>query len=165
MSRTSSEGITPLSSLIRAHATDHNPPTSFQPWPRWWVFAGCCQSLLGDGPSRRYLCESFPGCLDMYRGGLVRCFCPFLPSRLRPSTQRPKSVGNHKSPLSDFRAEFLFTAFVIPYVPFDIAQDRQASGFDSHPGRSYRKEFPPWAAMTFTSGHTMVCYLPMFRIY
>ena len=35
------------------------------------VFAGCCQSLLEDGPSRRYLCESFPTCLDPYPG------CPY----------------------------------------------------------------------------------------
>jgi hypothetical protein len=33
------------------------------------VFAGCCQPLLGVGPSRRYLCESFPTCLDPYPGG------------------------------------------------------------------------------------------------
>ncbi len=25
------------------------------PWPRRWVFAGCCEPLLADGPSRRYL--------------------------------------------------------------------------------------------------------------
>ncbi len=33
------------------------------------VFAGCCQPLLGHGPSRRYLCKSFPGCLGPYPGG------------------------------------------------------------------------------------------------
>lgn len=42
------------------------------------VFAGCCQPLLGEGPSRRYLCESFPACLDLYpgcsRGALARFF-------------------------------------------------------------------------------------------
>jgi hypothetical protein len=35
------------------------------PCARLWLslvrtlFAGCCQPLLGKGPSRRYLCESF----------------------------------------------------------------------------------------------------------
>lgn len=32
------------------------------------VFAGCCQPLLGAGPSRRYLYRSFPACLDLYSG-------------------------------------------------------------------------------------------------
>ena len=32
------------------------------------VFAGCCQPLLGTGPSRRYLCQSVPACLDPYSG-------------------------------------------------------------------------------------------------
>ena len=40
--------------------------------PRWYpqhqVFAGCCQPLLGGGLSRRYLCASFPACLDPYPG-------------------------------------------------------------------------------------------------
>lgn len=30
------------------------------------VFAGCYQPLLQLGPSRRYLCESFPACMDPY---------------------------------------------------------------------------------------------------
>ena len=42
------------------------------------VFAGCCQPLLRDGPSRRYLCHSFPACLDPYsgcsQGARARCF-------------------------------------------------------------------------------------------
>jgi len=32
------------------------------------IFAGCCQPLLGEAPSRRYLCGSFDGCLDPYPG-------------------------------------------------------------------------------------------------
>ena len=34
-----------------------------------WVCAGCCQPLLGEGPSRRSLCASVPACLDPYPGG------------------------------------------------------------------------------------------------
>ena len=44
----------------------------------WWVFAGCRQSLLVGGPSRRYLCNPSigawtltPGCLS---GARVRSF-------------------------------------------------------------------------------------------
>jgi hypothetical protein len=43
------------------------------------VFAGCCQPLLGGGPSRRYLCTSFPACLDLYPGGSCGASTRFFP--------------------------------------------------------------------------------------
>jgi hypothetical protein len=49
------------------------------------VSAGCYQPLLPAGPSRRYLCESFPGCLGPCHGGSAECTCLFLPPRHRPS--------------------------------------------------------------------------------
>ena len=49
------------------------------------VSAGCYQPLLPAGPSRRYLCESFPGCLGPCHGGFAECTCLFLPPRHRPS--------------------------------------------------------------------------------
>jgi hypothetical protein len=50
------KGITPSSSLIRTHAPDQIPPFAFDDaYTR--VFAGSCQSLLEDGPSRHYLCN------------------------------------------------------------------------------------------------------------
>jgi len=58
-----------------------NPSPRLPPRRRRWVFAGCCQPLLGDGPSRRYLCEPVPGCLDLCRVGSWGCACPFLPPR------------------------------------------------------------------------------------
>ena len=43
------------------------------------VSAGCYQPLLPAGPSRRYLCESFLGCLGPYHGGTWSAFtCFFL---------------------------------------------------------------------------------------
>ena len=42
------------------------------------VFAGCCQPLLGVGPSRRCLCESFPTCLDPYPGGFCAAHTRFF---------------------------------------------------------------------------------------
>jgi hypothetical protein len=42
------------------------------------VFAGCYQSLLGVGLSRRYLCESFPMCLDPYPGCSWSAFTRFF---------------------------------------------------------------------------------------
>jgi hypothetical protein len=59
--QTAWRGVTPSSSLIRAHAPDHRPPrASGMPVVRA-VFAGCRQSLLGDGPSRHYLCDPCAG--------------------------------------------------------------------------------------------------------
>lgn len=43
------------------------------------VFAGCYQSLLRSGPSRRYLCKSFLRCLGPYLDGLqvaLACYFP-----------------------------------------------------------------------------------------
>ena len=45
----------------------------------WWVFAGCCQPLLRDGPSRRYLYESFLGCLTPYHGAIYGAHTRFFP--------------------------------------------------------------------------------------
>ena len=44
-----------------------------------WVYAGCCQPLLGEGPSRRYLCASVPACLDPYPGGSCGALTRFFP--------------------------------------------------------------------------------------
>src|SRR5215472_18958399 len=49
------------------------------------VFAGCYQPLLPPGASRRYLCESFLGCLVPYHGGPTECIYLFLPLWHRPS--------------------------------------------------------------------------------
>jgi hypothetical protein len=60
-----STGVTLSSSLLRAHAPDHNPPPAFRrPHVYPVVCAGCCQPLLGDGLSRRSLRASFPACVD-----------------------------------------------------------------------------------------------------
>jgi len=42
------------------------------------VSAGCYQPLLPAGPSRRYLCESFLGCLDPCHGGMWSAFACFF---------------------------------------------------------------------------------------
>ena len=55
--KTPKRGVTPLSSLIRAHTGSCANP--FPSMPLWLflvgiVFAGCCQSLLVNGSSRHY---------------------------------------------------------------------------------------------------------------
>jgi hypothetical protein len=55
-----SVGITPPSSLIRAHAPVLQPLPPFGLLMKE-VFAGCCQPLLVIGPSRHYLCNPYAG--------------------------------------------------------------------------------------------------------
>ena len=52
---------------------------------RWSVFAAWTIHCWSPGSSRRYLCESFPGCWALYSGGTLGCFCLFLPPGHRPS--------------------------------------------------------------------------------
>ena len=74
---TTSESITSPSSLLRAHAPDQIPPNGFS-LPGRSVFAGCRQSLLGDGPSRCYLRSPCSGAWthtpQRLSGALVRFF-------------------------------------------------------------------------------------------
>jgi hypothetical protein len=107
------KGITLSSSLIRAHAPDQLPPPHFGLGLAPWVLAGCCQPLLGDGPSQRYLRKSFPRCLDPYPGGTLWCVRPFLPIQHRPSPHN-SWVGSHNEPYSDFTTGVYFGAAVIP---------------------------------------------------
>jgi hypothetical protein len=71
------------------------------------VFAGCDESLLRRGPSRRYLCASFPRCLDPYPGGVLGA-----PTHCFPNTiglpPVPMGSANREIPLSDFRAGVIF---------------------------------------------------------
>jgi len=77
------------------------------------VFAGCCMSLLENGPSRRYLCGSFTGCLDPYPGGFLCCICPFL--HIETSAFPPFEQGrlSHNTPHSNFSVGVYFGAAVI----------------------------------------------------
>ena len=78
-SRATSRGITPSSSLLRAHAPDQIPPVTYGRCLGQRVLAGCCQPLLGDGPSRRYLRESFSRCLGPYPGAPCGARARFFP--------------------------------------------------------------------------------------
>jgi hypothetical protein len=79
VSCTTSKGVTPPSSLLRAHASDQIPPPELRA-PHLYpaVFAGCCQPLLEDGLSRRYPASLSPGAWVSIpvelRGALARFF-------------------------------------------------------------------------------------------
>jgi len=101
VSWTSSAGITLPSSLIRTHAPALNPPTAYGHNLGRRVFAGCRQSLLGVGPSRRYLCESFPTCLDPYPGCSCGALARAFPQDIGlPSVRTRSALGNTRTATS-----------------------------------------------------------------
>jgi hypothetical protein len=70
--------VTPHSSLILAHAPDHHLPVGFVSlYLR--VLAGCCEPLLHDGPSRRYLCDPCIGAWVPTPPRLSGAFVRFFP--------------------------------------------------------------------------------------
>jgi len=122
----------------------------------WWVFAGCRQSLLDGGPSRRYLRMSFPGCLAPYPGVSPGALARFFPedSGLPPTLTGSAFSLTLRTATS---ARHFFSGLqTFLYV--------QASKFARHPGRSDRYDPRRMAAVAFTSEHRIVRYLPIRRI-
>ncbi len=83
------------------------------------VFAGRSQPLLPTGSSRRYLCESFLGCLIPYPGGSTKCFYLFLPLWHRPSPRKetgrlPQFLANTTFREAGFRGCRYFFMFRPP---------------------------------------------------
>ena len=91
VSRTKSEGVTPPSSLLWTHATGQNPPVLFVYLIRR-VLAGCCQSLLGVGLSRRYLCNPCIGAWTLTPGCLSGASVRFFPESYSLTTVAPSSA-------------------------------------------------------------------------
>ena len=108
---TTSESVTSPSSLLRAHAPDHHPPPG-SGLPRRTVFAGCCQPLLEDGPSRRYPRRSFAGCLHPYRDGIPGALARFFPG-ISGLPQGPRGSASRNYPFGDFRTERRFAVAII----------------------------------------------------
>ncbi len=99
-----SKGVTPSSSLIRAHASDQNPPAAFRPWPR---SAGPCRLL--PAPAERWpfptlSLQVFPKMPGSRSRRGVGCTCLFLPQRHRPSPHPAHGSASRVGPLRDFTA-------------------------------------------------------------
>src|SRR4030095_171769 len=71
--------VTPPSSLLRAHAPDLTPLTSYALWLGTRVCAGCRMPLLGGGPSRCYLLNLCGGAWTRTPPRLSRALTPFFP--------------------------------------------------------------------------------------
>ena len=106
--------ITPRSSLLQTHASIPLALLSFGLSLVRGVSAGCYQPLLRAGPSRRYLCESFPGCLGLCHGGSAECTCLFLPPRHRPSPVHYRGRLPAFPRQNDFMTDLFFETAAIP---------------------------------------------------
>src|SRR5713101_1604947 len=121
------------------------------------VSAGCYQPLLPAGLSRRYLCESFPGCLGPCHGGFAECICLFLPPRHRPSPRTLSRSASRLSPSKRFHDGSLFrdcSHFFMFRPPSLLASQIVPTA------ATYRRT----AAEAFTSEQNMRRYLRMHRI-
>src|SRR5437762_4502614 len=89
------------------------PPPVFVFPLRQSVFAAWTTRCWSSAPSRRYLCESFTGCLDPYPGGPCGALTRFFPQSfgLPPFSKRS---ALHFTPCGDFCTARLFEAAVIP---------------------------------------------------
>ena len=154
MSGTMSAGITPPSSLLRAHAPVLPPPrASVVP-----STPGLCRLLSAPAGRRTFPALSLRICpyvLGPLPRWLVRCVYPFLPSRQRPSP-RSDRVGAPQCPCSDFSTAPFSRLQSFTYV--------QARRYAHHPGRSYRCGIHRRAAVVCTSEPLVGCYLPTPRI-
>ena len=131
VSSTTSKGVTPSSSLLRAHAPNPFPPLEFvYPHLSPEVRAGCCEPLLENWFFPTLSLQVFLRMLEPWipSGCRVR-----LPVSSPASSAFPKSrpwVGFPESPRKETSCGGCFEPVAIPYV--------QASWFARHPGLPYR---------------------------
>ena len=114
-----SEGVTPLPRSYGLMRRTKSLPSYSVPLIRR-VFAGCCQPLLGGGPSQRYLCHPsidawtlIPGCLS---GALVRFFPEsYSLSHVAPTSAHPVYRRNATSTTTSLRDGSHFVMFRLPW--------------------------------------------------
>jgi hypothetical protein len=143
----------PLPCLRRSYGLMRQSSTLLVPrwYPKHQVYAGCCQPLLGGGPSRRCLCASVSTCLDLSPGSSRGAFARVFPQDNGLPDMRTRSALNspHTLPLQ-------YSAF----SRLQSCTHVQARTCARHPGGSYRSTFRYRAAMASPSTPLSVCDLP-----
>jgi hypothetical protein len=111
-SEVTSKGVTPPSSLLRAHAPDHGPPhASVVPW--WWGLCRLSRVPAGPRPFPTLSLPSLWRCLDPYPAVFVKVPLP-IPSPTTAASRHGKHVRHTgKSLQGDFHRERIFGAAVI----------------------------------------------------
>jgi hypothetical protein len=157
-SRATSEDVAPPSSLLRAHAPVPNPAADFGLLIQR-ILAGCCQPLLGEGRSRRSLCESLPPGLDPdsgCSGGARARFFPqdngFPDVRTRSALGHTRTATSVRTLLRSCRHSLMFRP--AGWLATQVAPTAVDDGL--HPFHR--------AAMALTSEHYTSRDLPVLRI-
>jgi len=104
-----------LPSFIAPTTSCASPKASHQLrfYTRWSVFAAWTTRCWSSGPSRRYFCDSFPGCLDPYSGSLWGASTRFFPQSIG-LPQNGRWVGAQHKPVLRLPHGPYFGAAVIP---------------------------------------------------
>ncbi len=84
------------------------------------VFAGCRQSLLGGGPSRRYLRESFSACLNPYPGASPGAHTRFFPGNIGLHRLKTGSAKHHIHTATSVRGRLRGCSYSIIFRPADL---------------------------------------------
>ena len=116
-----------------------------------WVFAGCRQSLLGDGPSRRYLCNPYEGAWTPTPWCSAGAHAHFFPADDGLTQGLRRSA--HQWPLRcNFNRAYLSRLQSVRYV--------QAPSFARPPGCTHRCGFTPQGGRAVYTTQNSVGYLP-----
>ncbi len=85
------------------------------------VFAGCRHSLLGVGPSRRYLRESFSTCMDPYSGCSCGACTRFFPQNIGlPGDINRSALGNTHAMATSACVVFRSCSHSIIFMPVNL---------------------------------------------
>jgi hypothetical protein len=88
--------------------------------PQHQVYAGCCQPLLGEGPSRRYLRASVPACLDPYPGGSCGACTRFFPHDIGLPPVRTRSALHNVRTATSVRRPFRGCSHSLMFRPTGV---------------------------------------------
>ena len=146
--------VTFSSLLLRPHVPVLNCLPVPSPFGSLWVLAVWTLHGWSSGPSRRYLCQSFTGCLDPYPGCLRGALTRFFPRSFGlPQVENGSALATTRTATS-VRNIFRGCSHSLMFKPLACLPPRS---------------LPPMrcccmAAMASTSEHRMGRYLPILRI-
>jgi len=129
---------------------DPKPSTHLRNEPRHAVFAGCCQPLLGVGPSRRYSATLLSACKDPYPGCSRGAHARFFPQDDGlPDVMNRSALGKTHTLAIAVWSLFRGCSHSITLQPADLLAPQIAptAGLSSRAARAFN--FP----------HISVCYL------
>ena len=138
------------------------------------VFAGCCESLLEVGPSRRYLCKSFSTCLDPYPGCSCGAHARYFPQNYGlPGVPNRSALGRIHTIATSVCGSYRGCSHSLMFKPADLLATLVAHTLVTRPGicgfyiRTPHGSLPPRAPdmLTVRFGQLTVCGLSPHKIH